>query len=282
MQDSCSRSLTPTTSLTKLSNNTIRVECPGIAFQVPYVYRYSLSRETALAILETEEMGEETMARTPTAKVNVPKSGFDGSKYMLTMVTQNIRLTSHVDSFARYYRGGAGLIAEGGFMVDLFSYLSDDERNAISEKLAPMKYAFDEESKEFIQEASGVDGLKRKLRHLEIVSMAKVWAHPDDASLIARAARPRTPSFDLPKRMTTVYGTDPHRRCGSPRLKCLRKAVTQCPLCRTSRHMGRSDAWPQGFPASRLFQVISHCPLACSFAASRHGCLPSSWGTSSV
>lgn len=230
VQDSCSRSLTPTTSLTKLSNNTIRVECPGIAFQVPYAYRYSLSRETALAILETEEMGEETMARTPTAKVNVPKSGFDGSKYMLTMVTQNIRLTSHVDSFARYYRGGAGLIAEGGFMVDLFSYLSDDERNAISEKLAPMKYVFDEESKEFIQEASGVDVLKRKLRHLEIVSMAKVWAYPDDASLIARAARPRTPSFDLPKENDDSVREGPAQEMRLPAVKMLEKSRYPMPI----------------------------------------------------
>lgn len=229
VQDSCSRSLTPTTSLTKLSNNTIRVECPGIAFQVPYFYRYSLSRETALTILEAEEHGEQTTARTRSA-VTLPTSGFDGSKYMLTVVVQNIRLTSHADNFASYYNGGAGLIAEGGFMLDLFSYLSDDERNAITEKLAPMKYVFDEEAKEFRQVASGIDFLKRKLRHLEIVSMAKVWAYPDDASLIAQAARPRTPSFNYPEENDGSEWDGPAQELRLPAIKMLEKSRYPVPI----------------------------------------------------
>ena len=230
VEDSCSRSLTPTMSMTKLANNTIRVECPGIAFQVPYFYKYSLSREMALQMMEAEEPGERLTTKTRSISTTIPRAGFDSSKYMLTVVVQNIRLTSHADSFASYYSGGAALIAEGGFMVDLFSYLSDDERNAISENLAPMKYVFDEEAKEFRQVASGVDVLRRKLRHLEIVSMAKVWAYPEDASLIARAARPRTPSLDLPEDDDTMERERTAEKMRLPAIKLLEKSRYPVPI----------------------------------------------------
>ena len=197
VEDACARSLTPTISVTGLSTSNVRVECPGIAFQVPYHYRYSLSQEYALAIMKAGQPAESVATRTQSITSTVPSSEFEGSKYMLTVVVQNIRFSSFTESFAGYYGKGAMQMAEGGFMLDLFSYLSDEERDAISQKLAPMKYLFDEDTREFRQIASGVNQLKRKLQHLEIVSMAKCWAYPEDAAIIADAARPRTPSFDM-------------------------------------------------------------------------------------
>ena len=230
VEDSCARSLTPTVSLTSVSTNNIRVECPGIAFQVPYFYTYSLSKEAALKMMDADEPIERVTTRTRSIPSALPASEFSDTKYMLTVVVQNIRFSSFTDSFGGYYGKGAMQMAEGGFMLDLFSYLSEEERSTISEKLAPMKYVFDEETREFRQVASGVRQLKRKLQHLEIVSMAKVWAYPEDAAIISKEARPRTPSFGMDEGHQTTVEERMPEDSRLPAMKVLEKSRYPVPI----------------------------------------------------
>lgn len=77
--------------------------------------------------------------------------------------------------------------------VDVFAYLSSETRRTVVARLVPARVTFDAVGRRgFSTEEGGsetTEGLEALLREVEIASMAKVWAHPDDLASIIRGIR---------------------------------------------------------------------------------------------
>lgn len=196
LQDACSKTSTATTTYRNLSWMTLRLQCPGIALQLPYTYKYSLSQKAAIESAGPIS-GEAQHVSTLAASTMIDADDFVQTHYMLTAVVQNIHFSILNENVERYFDNCAVKRAEGSGMVDVFSYLSEEERRDITKKLAPSRFVYDADTREFKQVASGVNRFRTKLRQLEITSMAKVWAHPEDMPVILKGAEERTPHLDF-------------------------------------------------------------------------------------
>lgn len=197
VEEACSRSSIPTSSRMTVSPNSFHIECPGIAVQMPYTYKFALKQNVARGISEGVAPPEESNTETKSIPDFLSPGEFSNSEYMITAVIQNIRLSSDKEKFGDFFDEGTIHRTEAMALIDVFSYLSEGERNAITHKLAPSRYMYDEETREFKQVASGVQGYRQKLTELELTSMAKVWAYPEDMPIISKGADQRTPLFDF-------------------------------------------------------------------------------------
>lgn len=196
VEDACSRSSLPTASRVRVSPNSLLLECPGVALQMPYKYKFTVKHRVIQEFEEDKEPAEETI-ETKSIPNFLGPGEFSDSRYMITAVIQNIRLSSDKERFGNFFDEGTIDRTEVIALIDIFSYLSEDERNDITHKLAPSRYIYDEDTREFKQVASGVSNFKQKLTELELTSMAKVWAYPEDMPTISKGADERTPSFDF-------------------------------------------------------------------------------------
>lgn len=197
LQDACSKTSTATTTYRNLSLMTLRLQCPGIALQLPYEYKYSLTQKAALDSTTSGVSGEAQRVSAQAASSMIDSDNFVQTHYMLTAVVQNIHFSVLNENVERYFDNCALKRAEGSGMIDVFSYLSEEERRDITKRLAPSRFVYDADTREFKQVASGVNRFRKKLRQLEITSMAKVWAHPEDMPVILEGAAQRTPHLDF-------------------------------------------------------------------------------------
>lgn len=161
----------------------VTLKCPGIAFQIPYSYRYAMS------LLSSSS--SEKIIMSSKELVNASNKEKFNCCFMFTAVIQNIKLSTNLEGFNECF--GKGLIhhIEGSGIVDAFSYLSEDERAKIAHSLAPSRFVFDGTSRQFTQVASGVSELRSRLREVEIMSMAKVWSYPEDIPAVSKGLKGR-------------------------------------------------------------------------------------------
>ena len=196
LEEACAKSSTPTANIKDLSTVSLDIKCPGIAFQIPYIYTFGLSHKAAqhFSSGKRESGDSHSVPKTNRKMKTLLPEDFTDTQYMLTIVLQNLRFSMSHEHIDKFLDKGAIRRTEASGLLDIFSYLSEEERKSITMKLAPSKFVYDEVTREFKQVASGVRQFRRNLRELELTSMAKVWAYPEDMPLILKGASNRASS----------------------------------------------------------------------------------------
>ena len=183
VESACALHGTPVRAPVTFQFVSVTLKCPGIAFQIPYNYRYAMALSRGSSSEKRSMSSKELVKKSESKKIDCC--------FMFTAVIQNIKISTNLDGFNECF--GKGLIhhIEGSGIVDAFSYLSEDERAKIAHSLAPSRFVFDGASRQFTQVASGVSELRSRLREIEIMSMAKVWSYPEDIPAISKGLKGR-------------------------------------------------------------------------------------------
>jgi hypothetical protein len=227
-----------------LPSNDILIHCPGIALQLPYHHTSrsdifksgDAARKTTrrLAKDDGDDPGEVSSAAAPSSMAdgghhhvtlgiardnNVSGGGSAvgagdespsaGSlQYLFTIVLQNIQVRITGEDFGMSLRGGSAQRIEAEGYLDVFSYLSRSSRCIVARQIMPTRVMFDPARRQFTEEVAGIDTLEEQLREIELDSMAKVWAYPEDMPTIMRAIRARN--------MAAASAADPEAARNSP------------------------------------------------------------------
>eukprot|EP00887_Chlorella_sp_A99_P007742 scaffold20.g7742.t1 len=125
--------------------------------------------------------GKEAARRSPApAPAELPTL-----QYLLVVAVQNIRLSVAGENAELCLQTGAARRTDATAFLDVFSYLSSPSRRVVAQALLPARVTFDAGRRTlFTEEAQAVDVLESQLQEIELTSMAKVWAYPEDMPTI--------------------------------------------------------------------------------------------------
>lgn len=177
----------PVLGVLSLHGGTLGLHCSGIAVRLPYAHNAQFDlRGGAGAARKAAGKAAEAAAAAAAAAAEDPPPPL---LYDLTITCQNVHVSVTGEDASGCLQGGAARRTDATAYVDVFSYMSSDSRRAVASRLVPARVTFDASRRTATDDLQEVESLETLLREVEIASMAKVWAYPDDLASIMHGIR---------------------------------------------------------------------------------------------
>lgn len=122
-------------------------------------------------------------------------------KYNFVMAVQNIRLIVGAENVGETLQSGVVRRLDATGMLDIFSYLSTESRQAVARHLTlPGAAGPSDPARRLLGQSFQESGsLEERLREVEITAMAKVWAYPEDMQTIMQGIKSQSHQHALSK-----------------------------------------------------------------------------------